>query len=105
MTQSPAWLESLVDSVVNCMETTAPASVGYRWLNEDDDFWEVWVYMTPVELVGDGVDREIVISLFSLDLQELISCFEKVEDLHWHAHAFSPYDTEGDPSCSEEKIS
>ena len=101
MTQSPAWLESLVDNVVNCMETSAPGSVGYRWLNEDDEYWEVFVFWTPVKLVGGGVESEIVYPLFSLDLQGLSSCFKKVEDFRWQAHAFSPHDPEGPNVCIE----
>ncbi len=102
MTEAPAWLVSLVDHVVNCMEASAPAgSVGYRWRNDDDEFWEVSVYSTPVELVGGAVDGEIVYSLFSLDLQGLSSCFEKVADFRWQAHVFGPHDPEGPSVCIE----
>ena len=64
-------------------------------------YWEVFVFWTPVKLVGGGVDSEIVYPLFSLDLQGLSSCFEKVEDFRWQAHAFSPHDPEGRNVCIE----
>ncbi len=69
--------------------------MGYRWLNEADEFWEVTVHSTPVELVGGAVDGEIVYPLFSLDLLGLSSCFDEVTDFRWHAHDLSPQASDG----------
>jgi hypothetical protein len=104
MTDAPDWLISLVDSVADCMEAAAPSGpVGYRWLNDDGEFWEVLVYSTPVQLVGGAVDGEIVYPLFSLDLQGLSSCFDEVVDFRWQAQDFGPHDLEG-PHVSVEGV-
>jgi hypothetical protein len=41
--------------------------LGLRYLVEDA-FWEVWIYPTPVELVGGAVDGEVVVPGFTLEL-------------------------------------
>jgi hypothetical protein len=88
-------MESLVDKVSECMEPhNVMGPLGYRW-QEEDQFWTISVYPLPVELVGGDVDGEIVSPGFSLDLQELMSAFKELEDFHWCAHAFSPYDLDG----------
>ena len=49
--------------------------LGYRY-NEDDDYWEVDIYPTPVELIGGAVDGEVIAPGFGLDVEELRSAFE-----------------------------
>lgn len=96
MSKSPAWMETLVDIVANCMEPHgALGPLGYRWRNEADQ-WEIWVYPTPAELVGGADDGAVVLPGFSLDVQQLSSAFEDIEDVRWQAHPFGPHDTEGE---------
>ena len=60
---------------------------------EEDNFWEIWTYPTPVELVGARHDGEVVVPGFSLDLQQLRSAFESVAAFGWKALGFN--DAEG----------
>ena len=56
-----AWLESLIETVANCSESQAsPFKIGYRY-SEDGGFWEVLVYLIPVQLVG-GAEGGAIIS-------------------------------------------
>ena len=95
MSPPPTWMESLIDFVASCMEPHSELGpLAYRWRNEDD-YWEVWVYPTPGEIVGGAVDGAIISPGFSLDAQELSTAFEKLEGVHWQAHPFGPHDREG----------
>jgi hypothetical protein len=82
---SPAWLEELVDHVAMNMEAdSVQGPLGYRY-GEDDGFWEVIVYPTPIELVGGAVDGEVVTPGFTLDVEGLRSGFERIDDCRWNA--------------------
>jgi hypothetical protein len=45
----------------------------------------VWIYPTPVELVGGRHDGEVVAPGFTLHLEELRACFQSVADFRWNA--------------------
>ena len=95
MSKPPAWLESLVDAVANCMEPhNELGPLAYRWRSEDDH-WEMVVYPAPAELVGGAADGAVVSPGFSLDIQELSTAFEEIEDIHWQAQPLGPHDQEG----------
>ena len=103
MSQAPTWMEKLVDIVSVCMTAhNAMGPLGFRW-GEEDQFWEVIVYPTPVELIGGAVDGELVSPGFSLNLQELQSSFDEVTDVNWCAHDFGPQDFDG-PHISIEGV-
>jgi hypothetical protein len=81
----PDWLKILVDLVVDCIEVESPAGpLGVRW-GRDDDFWEVTIYPTPVELVGGAVDGEVVTPGFTLDLERLRTAFTRLDAFGWNA--------------------
>lgn len=64
----PAWLDDLLGAVANCVKADSPMGpLGLRYL-EEEGFWEIWIYPTPVELVGGRHDGEIVALGFSFDL-------------------------------------
>lgn len=48
--------------------------------------WEVDVYPTPVEFVGGDVDGEVGSPGFSMDLEALLSAFDRVDGLRWSVH-------------------
>ena len=103
MSQPPDWMEALVDTVSDCMEPhNVMGPLGYRW-QEEDQFCTIAVYPLPIELVGGAVDGEIVSPGFSLNLQELSSAFEKLEDIYWCGQALGPHDLEG-PHVSFEGV-
>ena len=49
--------------------------LGMRYA-EENGFWEVSVYPTPVELVGGADDGEVVAPGFTLDLEQLRALFD-----------------------------
>ena len=95
MDEIPAWLDSLVEFVADCMEVhNASGPLGMR-CGQEGDHWDVMVYLAPGELVGGAVDGSIVSPGFSLDVQRLSAAFDQLVGVHWQAQAFSPHDYEG----------
>ena len=85
ISKCPGWLDSFVEIVVAHMSADAesgPLGLRYR---EEDGFWEITIYPTPVELVGGAHDGEVVAPGFSLDLEGLRSLFERIDDVGWSA--------------------
>ena len=83
------WLHSLVNDVAGCITADSPMGpLGYRW-GEEEGFWEIDIYLTPVELVGGAVDGEIVAPDYSLDLEERRSLFDQVDSFQWQALGLS----------------
>jgi len=58
--------------------------LGMRY-QEEEGLWEVWIYPTPVELVGGADDGAVVVPGFSLDLEELRSAFDSISAFGWNA--------------------
>ena len=56
---------------------------------------EIVIYPTPVELKGGIVEGTVVFPGFSLDLHQLISVFDRVDEINWRAHGFGPWDHDG----------
>jgi hypothetical protein len=84
-TEEDDWLGLLQDAVAACVEADSPMGpLGLRY-REEDGFWEVWVYPTPVELVGGAHDGAVVEPGFSLDLEQLRAAFESITDFGWNA--------------------
>jgi hypothetical protein len=80
-----AWLDRLLEEVAACVEAESPMGpLGMRY-REEEGFWEVWVFPTPVELVGGAHDGEVVVPGFSLDLEELQAAFDEVVAFVWNA--------------------
>jgi hypothetical protein len=73
------WLEELQEKVADCWEWHSPAlqiSFSYTKPDQDDDFWEVWVYPALQEIVGGKEDGETVWSGFNFDVLEFLKDFE-----------------------------
>src|SRR4051812_35886654 len=95
MADVPEWLESLVGVVTDSMTAHAePGPMGFRF-RQEDDVWDVLIYPLPVELLGGAVDGEVVAPGFSLDVGQLRSAFERLDELHWNAHGLGMQDGEG----------
>jgi len=56
----------------------------YRYV-EEDGFWEVVMYPSPVELVGGALDGDVVTLGFTLHLEGLRAAFQRVDELCWNA--------------------
>ena len=80
----------------------ASGPLAFRW-HQEDDFWEIAVYSTPGEIVGGAQDGAVIVPGFSLDMQGLISAFEKVAVFHWRSQSFGPHDNLG-PHVSIEGV-
>lgn len=84
-TEDDDWLDLLLDSVAGCIEADSPMGpLGLRYWQEED-FWEVSVYPTPVELVGGAHDGEVVVPGFRLDLDQFRQEFDSVVATGWNA--------------------
>ncbi len=64
--------------------------LGYRY-GEEEGYWDVDVYPTPIELVGGASDGEVVVPGFALDVDKLRATFDRIEALVWHSLGF-PHD-------------
>lgn len=83
--EDDGWLDTLLEEVGNCMEADSPMGpLGLRY-REEEGFWEVWIYPTPVELVGGRHDGEVVLPGFTIDLENLRESFDSVVAFHWNA--------------------
>lgn len=76
--------------------------LGYRY-GDDHGMWNVFIYPTPVELVGGVNDGTIALPGFNLDLQELMSAFDQVIDLSWCSQSYGPFDLDA-PHISIEGV-
>jgi hypothetical protein len=87
---SPTWLDDLMEHVAKNMEAdSVQGPLGCRYV-EEDGFWEVVIYPTPVELVGGAVDGEMVAPGFTLDLEGLRAGFDSIVDSRWNALGLVP---------------
>lgn len=79
------WLKPLLDAVSACVDPDSPMGpLGARaW--EEDGIWDVWIYPTPVELVGGSEDGLMVAPGFALNLEQLRSAFDSIADFGWEA--------------------
>ncbi|MCP4658686.1 MAG: hypothetical protein GY856_25015 [bacterium] len=103
MSEPPAWMESLIDVVLESIEThTLMGPLGYRY-GEDSGLWEILVYPTPVELSGGDVDGMIVSPGFSLDLEPLLAAFEQIADMRWSVYRYGLHGLDG-PEISIEGV-
>jgi hypothetical protein len=79
------WLDDLKAAVAECIEPDSPMGpLGLRY-REEEGFWEITIFATPVELVGGADDGEIVLSGFSVDLERFRGVFDSIADFGWDA--------------------
>lgn len=98
---TPPWLEALVELVANAVEAhSAMGPLGLRY-RQEDGFWEIMIYPTPMALRGGPEDGTVFIPGFSLDLKQLLEAFEEVITVNWTTQPFGPHDSDN-PSISIE---
>jgi hypothetical protein len=86
------WLGEFVETVAGQITADGPMGPLKIESYEEDGFWEVVIYPTPVELIGGAQDGEVVIPGFSLDLEGLRVGFESVTAMGWHSLGLPPYE-------------
>jgi hypothetical protein len=79
------WLDNLQDAVAACVEAESPMGPLGLSYGEEEGFWEITIYPTPVELVGGADDGAVVTPGFSLDLEQLRSAFDSITAIGWNA--------------------
>jgi hypothetical protein len=83
------WLDLLQNSVSSCIEAdSAMGPLGLRY-REEEGFWEVWIYPTPVEVVGGADDGEVLMPGFWLDLEQFRQEFDAVVAFGWNSLGLS----------------
>src|SRR5207249_4449253 len=87
------WLDSLLEAVGASLEPESPMGPLALRSGEEEGFWEVDVYPTPVELLGGADDGALVSPPFSLDLEQLRATFARIDSTGWNA--FGWYNEEG----------
>jgi hypothetical protein len=79
------WLDTLLQAVCACVEADSPMGplgMNYR---VEEDFWEICIFPTPVELVGGAQDGAVVALGFTVDLEQLRASFDSIEAFGWNA--------------------
>jgi hypothetical protein len=79
------WLDELLSAVAGCVEADSPMGPFAMRYHEEDGFWEISIYPTPVELVGGRHDGAVVVPGFSLDLERFRETFDSIMDFGWNA--------------------
>jgi len=95
------WLDDLLDAVAACVEPESPMGPLRLCAHNEEGFWEVTIYPTPVELLGGAHDGEVVVPGFSLDLEDLRAAFTSIAAFGWNALGLN--DPEG-PCISVEGV-
>jgi hypothetical protein len=86
------WLEALISEIAELMTFHSPAGpLGYRY-GDEEGFWEITIFTTPVEIVGGADDGEVVLPGFQLDLFELQELFDETADFGWDSLGLSSLD-------------
>jgi hypothetical protein len=79
------WLDLLLDMVSSCVEADSPMGPLELRYCEEEQFWEVTIHPTPVELVGGRHDGEVVMPGITLDLEQLRAAFDSIVAFGWNA--------------------
>jgi len=87
------WLGSLLEAVSASLEPESPMGPLALRSGEEEGFWEVDVYPSPVELLGGADDGALAFPPFSLDLEQLRVTFARIDSTGWNS--FGWYDEEG----------
>jgi hypothetical protein len=91
--QPPAWLEKFIGIITNCIE--AHGLIGpLRWYYlEEEEYAELEVYPTLVEILGGELDGKLILAGFSLDVTTLLAAFSRVDAIRWSSQGIA--DDEG----------
>ena len=81
--ERPEWLNTLIEDVAHRFEPlTGAARVGFECRLEEDA-WVVRMYLGATEIVGGPMDGRLEPVNFEVNLQDLMSRFEKVDEFFW----------------------
>lgn len=79
----PDWLTNLIEEMAELFEPlTGVARVGFDCRMEEDA-WVVRMYLGSTEIVGGPLDGRSMPMSFELNMQQLVSKFERLEEFYW----------------------
>jgi hypothetical protein len=82
------WLDSLLEAVGASLEPESPMGPLALRSREEEGFWEVDIYPTPVELLGGADDGALVSAPFSMDFEQLRATFARIDSTGWNAYGW-----------------
>lgn len=87
--QPPAWLEKFIEIIANCIE--AHGLLGpLRWYYlEEEEYIELEIFPTQVEILGGELDGKLIMAGFSLDVTTLLAAFSRVDAIHWSSQGIA----------------
>jgi hypothetical protein len=86
----PLWIKDLVDAVDECITVDGPTVPLEFHHGQQDRCWLVAVYPGRMKLVGALPEGEEDPRGFTLDLEQLRSWFDQVQDVIWRSQGSKP---------------
>lgn len=81
--ERPEWLNELISEIAERFEPlTGVARVGFECLR-DEESWVVRMFLGTTEIVGGSLDGRLQPISFEVNLQDLLSRFEHVDEFFW----------------------
>ena len=86
----PLWIKELVEAVDECITVDGPTVPLEFHHGEQDGCWLVAVYPGRVKLAGLAAEGQTGACGFILDLEQLRSWFDQVQDVVWRSQGSQP---------------
>lgn len=81
--ERPEWLNALIEDIAHRFEPlTGSARVGFECRLEEDA-WVIRMYLGSTEIVGGPMDGRLEPVNFEVNLQDLMSRFDQVDEFFW----------------------
>lgn len=95
MTTPPDWIRQLADQVAACLEPLEPMPPLGCHYHAVDDCWEISLFPSQTEIVGGAQDGLHIAPRLRVDLLEITSLFDAIEDISWQTRAVDETDELG----------
>lgn len=88
----PIWLMDFANKVAaHVMSFDNPGPIGCHYhFNDDDEQWEVSLFIGETEVVGGAFDGTTVASKFTLDIHRVCVLFSEITECYWQALTADP---------------
>lgn len=106
MATPPEWVADLVNCVVSQMQPSGLLNpVGCHFhLNEESAQWEISVFVSDTRVIGGEFDGARVQPAFFLNLTEVVSFFDTVENVCWQTNHLGEDDEVGNHISIEGEV-
>lgn len=97
MTRPPSWIEDTADRAAALFQSEdILAPIGCHFFHdEEQDLWEVSLFVSLTETLGGPCDGKLTRGRFSIDVRELMSLFSEIARFDWQAVSFGDDDDLG----------